>query len=389
MKPRLVIVSSRFPFPLIKGDKLRMYHQIRHLSNEFSICLISLNDTDVSEKDKANLSSFCKEIHVFKLPKWRSVATSSLSFKHSHPIQVAYFYSKAIHLEMQKIIDAFDAELAYFQLVRTALYAKGLKIPKVLDYMDAFSTIALRDARYSSGIRRMVFNIEAQRLQNFEQEVSNWFDATTIISENDRQELDIPSIEVVTNGVDIEKFKPLDHDVIYDICFIGNLGYAPNQRAIEFLQKKILPRLKYKYPSLKVLIAGARPPIKIKDVANDYIDVKADLADIRDAYASAKIFVAPIFTGAGQQNKILEAMAMGLPCITSTVVNSSIKANHDEIMIGFSAEDFVSHILKLLNNQEVYKSYKDAALSFVRSNYSWKIQCDKLSIILHSVVKES
>jgi glycosyltransferase involved in cell wall biosynthesis len=389
MKPRLVIVSSRFPYPLIKGDKLRIYHQIKHLSKEFNICLISINDTEVPEAYRRELEAFCEEIHVFKLPKWKSIASSSLSFKHSYPIQVAYFYSKAIHTELLKIVDNFNADLAYFQLVRTALYSEGLNIPKVLDYMDAFSTIALRDARYSSGIRKAVFKNEAKRLQNFEQKVLDWYDATTIISDNDRQELNIPSIHVITNGVDVNKFKPIDQKQKYDVCFIGNLGYAPNQRALQFMHKKILPGLKFKYPSLKVLIAGARPPLKIKDLANDYIDIKADLLDIREAYASAKVFVAPIFTGAGQQNKILEAMAMGLPCVTSTVVNSSIKANSEEILIGFSAEDFISHTLRLLKDDELYNSYKNAALSFVRTNYSWKIQGDKLSSILHSVLKES
>ncbi len=385
----MVIVCSRFPFPLVKGDKLRMYHQIRHLSSEFSICLICLNDTDVPEDHKSKLSTFCQEIHVFILPKWKSIANSSLSFKHTEPIQVRYFYSESIHREMRKVIDDFKPDLAYFQLLRTALYAQDLSVPKVLDYMDAFSTIALRDASYSSGIRKAVFKNEAKRLQQFEQKVLEWFDETTVISENDRLELNIPSVHIVTNGVDIQKYKPQDRKPTYDICFVGNLGYAPNQRAIYFLKKKILPSLRFKYPSLKVLIAGARPTLKIKDIANDYIDVQADLPDIRDAYASAKVFVAPIFTGAGQQNKILEAMAMGLPCVTSTIVNSSIKADQNEIMIGFSAKDFISHTLKLLRDEELYNLHRDAALSFVRSNYSWKVQGDKLSAILHSLIKES
>jgi len=382
-------MSSRFPYPLVKGDKLRMFHQIRFLSKEFSICLICLSSTDISEEDKSYLSPFCEEIHVFKISKWKSAVNSSLSFRHTHPIQVAYFYSKAVHKKIQHIVDRFDAHVAYFQLVRTALYAQDLKIPKVLDYMDAFSTIAKRDAQYSSGIRKIVFNIEAKRLHQFEQKVLDWFDSSTVISDNDRQELNIPSLEIVTNGVDVNYFRPSIRKPTYDICFIGNLGYVPNQRAIRFLKDKVLPGLKFKYPKLRVLIAGARPPVKIKDVANDYIDVMADLSDIRDAYSSAKIFVAPIFTGAGQQNKILEAMAMGLPCVASTIVNSSINANQDEILIGFSASDFISHSLRLLLNEDLYNSYKDNALAFVRSKYSWQVQAEKLSSILHSHIKES
>ncbi len=389
MKTRLVIVSSRFPYPLIKGDKLRLFHQIRFLAKEFSICLISISDVEVSADEKSHLSPFCEEIHVFRLAKWKSVANSSMSFKDSIPIQVAYFYTKKIHSEITSIINSYNPKLAYFQLVRTALYASDLQIPAVLDYMDAFSTIAERDASYSSILRKTVFGIEAKRLRSFERKVLDWFEETTIISENDKTELHNPAIHVITNGVDVNYFQPQEKQCKYDICFIGNLGYAPNQRAIYFLAQKIIPKLKFKRPDIKVLIAGARPSHKILELQNDCIDIKADLEDIREAYAESKVFVAPIFTGAGQQNKILEAMAMGLPCVTSTIVNSSIGASPDQIKIGFSITDFVNHTLDLLNNQELYVHQRQHALDFVKSKFSWEVQVEKLTAVLHSVLQKS
>ena len=389
MKTRLVIVSSRFPYPLIKGDKLRLFHQIRFLAKEFSICLISISDVEITDEEKSHLSPFCDEIHVFRLAKWKSIANCSVSFKDNLPIQVSYFYSKKIHKEITDVIKSFDPKLAYFQLVRTALYASDLNIPAVLDYMDSFSTIAQRDASYSSILRKIVFSIEARRLRLFERKVLDWFEETTIISENDKAELLNPTIHVITNGVDVNYFKPTKHGSTYDICFIGNLGYSPNQRAVNFLTNKIIPKLKFKYPTLKVLIAGARPSQHILDLQNETIDVKADLKDIREAYSESKIFVAPIFTGAGQQNKILEAMAMGLPCVTSTVVNSSIGASPDQIKIGFSNTDFVNHSLSLLNDVELYAKQRQHALEFVKSQFSWDVQAQKLTSILHSVLKDS
>ena len=137
------------------------------------------------------------------------------------------------------------------------------------------------------------------------------------------------------------------------------------------------------------MIAGARPSQNILDLQNETIDVKADLKDIRDAYAESKIFVAPIFTGAGQQNKILEAMAMGLPCVTSTIVNSSIGASLDQIKIGFSNTDFVNHCLLLINDVELYAKQRQHALEFVKSRFSWDVQAQKLTSVLHSVLKDS
>lgn len=358
------------------------------LSIVWDICLISISEHEVTENDRAELEKYCSEIHVFRLSKLKRTAGLSRNLLGKTPFQVSYFYDKNIHIAVKNIVKSFAPDLAYFQLIRTALYADDLDVPCVLDYMDSFSTIAKRDADLSSGVRKFIFANEAKRLQIFEKEISEQFIGKTIISESDKSLLGIPELKVISNGVDVNHFKPSGDIKEFDICFVGNLGYSPNQRAVEILVKKIMPRLLFKKPNITMLIAGARPSNKIKSLSSANISVMADLDDIRKAYSLSKVFVAPIFSGAGQQNKILEAMAMGLPCVTSSIVNSSINANHEEIKIGFSIEDFVKYTIGLLYDKNAYLEQQAKALQLVKRNYSWNSQVKKLDMFLRSFLNE-
>jgi len=372
----------------MKGDKLRLFHQIRMLSKHWNICLISISEHEVSVDQKAVLEKYCSEVHVFRLSKWSRSASMSKNLMSATPFQVSYFYNKGIHQSLKDIVARFRPDLAYFQLIRTALYAQDLGIPCVLDYMDSFSTIAKRDADLSSGVRKYIFATEAKRVHAFEKKIAENFAGKTIISENDKNLLGIPDLKVISNGVDVNHFKPTRDIKEFDICFVGNLGYSPNKRAAEILVKKIMPRLLFKKPDISLLIAGARPSNKVKSLSSSNISVMADLEDIRKAYCLSRVFVAPIFSGAGQQNKILEAMAMGLPCVTSSIVNSSIKASTEQIKIGFSIEDFVKCTIDLLYDKNAYLEQQAQALELVKSQYSWSSQVDKLDQYLRSFIKE-
>lgn len=383
---RIVVIASRFPYPIITGDRLRLYHQIKYLSQFHDIHLIAISKDAISELDQSPIKAFCEEVHIFQLPKSKRYVNVLAKGIGKLPFQVSYFYNNEIDKGIKRLISTIKPDLAYFQLVRTAPYAMDLELPTVMDYMDAFSTIAQRDADVSTGMRRNIFNIEARRLREYEKKIADSFDGKITISENDKKLLSIPNMATISNGVNVEYFQPSEGMKVYDICFIGNLGYAPNIRAIRYLVKEVIPRIAYKLPELRVLIAGARPDKKLYELANDVVDIKGPLDDIRIAYAASKIFIAPIFTGAGQQNKILEAMAMGLPCITTSIVNSSINASTDQIKIAFSKDDFIKFALRLLNSEELAASVRTEALDFVHKNFSWKVQGEKLDDYLKSVV---
>jgi polysaccharide biosynthesis protein PslH len=396
-------LTSRFPYPLEKGDKLRAFHQLKELSSVYEIILVSLSDVEVTESDLAALRPYCKAIEVLEINKWKVYLRLVQYFVSGKlPLQVAYFVDSKLKKQVAQIISTYNPDHIYCQLIRTAEYVKNASQPKTMDLMDAFSEGANRRLRDTRGIMHCFWKREAQLLKKYEQSIAPYFDHLTIISEQDKTSLSLnhPSFEVVPNGVDTaffisdlltcslktvgftDKSEPTKQ---YDIVFVGNMGYYPNIQAATYLVEQLLPQLNLIFPSLKVLIAGARPSAKIQSFANQQITVSGWIPDIRLAYGSAKILVAPLFQGSGQQNKILEAMSMSVPCITTTMVNNAIGAAHKEnILIADTPDEFVKYIRDMLQHPEKRNKIGNLGQVFVENNFSWKTACRKLAKIINS-----
>ncbi|MBK7425599.1 MAG: hypothetical protein IPI60_00465 [Saprospiraceae bacterium] len=144
---RIIIFTPRFPYPLEKGDKLRIYHQIRVLSAHAEVYLISLSHQEVPESQINELKQYCKEVHVIRLSIFAVFSQVLLGLLKGRSVSVSYFYSASAKNKMQQIVSAIKADVAYFQLIRMMPYAAVFKGYKVLDYMDAFSLGMKRRAK--------------------------------------------------------------------------------------------------------------------------------------------------------------------------------------------------------------------------------------------------
>jgi glycosyltransferase involved in cell wall biosynthesis len=149
------------------------------------------------------------------------------------------------------------------------------------------------------------------------------------------------------------------------------------------LVHQILPEILKIYPNIRIHIVGADTPQDIFALACENVLVSGFVEDIRTAYSEARIFVAPLFSGAGLQNKILEAMSMQIPCITTSIVNISVQAKMEsEILIANSAAEFISKIQLLLMSEELQTSISTQARKFVMENFCWDVANEKLNAIL-------
>lgn len=380
---KLFVVVSRVPYPLDKGDKLRAYHQIKELSKRHEIHLCCLDDNNTSLESINHLKSICKEVSILKLNKIKIYFNLFLALFSSKPFQVHYFYQFSAHRKLKQLIKSFKPDRIYCQLIRTAEYVKNEHdIVKTIDYMDAFSKGIDRRIE-TAGWLKPVFKEEAKRLLKYEHLIYDYFERHSIISEEDRQLIyhqNRNKIEIVTNGIDTDYFNPKLGNKIYDLIFVGNMSYAPNIAAVIFLVEKILPLLNQ---DTKVIIAGASPSKEVLKLASNNIKVTGWIEDIRDAYNNAKVFVAPLFIGTGLQNKLLEAMAMELPCITTDLVNSSLKAKPEiEIKLAKTAKDFAKDIKELLENEPSRELLGKKARLFVEKEYTWEESSKKLEVLI-------
>jgi sugar transferase (PEP-CTERM/EpsH1 system associated) len=385
---KLFVILSRVPYPLEKGDKLRAYHQLKELNKRHQVTLCCLSDVSINEDAKESLKEIADTFYIFRLKRWRTLFNLFFALFSRKPFQVMYFYQKPVHRAIRKLIDQVKPDHIYCQLIRTAEYAKSEhNYPKTLDYQDAFSKGIQRREEKASWPLRDIFTMEKNRLIAYENIIFEYFEACTIISDEDRRFIYHPErkdIAIISNGIDTDYFKPREAaEKKYDLVFIGNMSYPPNIETAEFIVNQVLPALSLTVKPIKLLLAGSSPHKRVKKLGqNQGVTVSGWIDDIREAYAAGTIFFAPMQIGTGLQNKLLEAMSMGLPCITSELASRSIRAEVDkELLVGNSLQDYTALIGKLLKSEHYRDEIGRSGREFVKNRFSWQesvFQLEKL-----------
>lgn len=385
---KLLVLSSRFPYPLHKGDKLRLYYQLIDLSKHFEIILFSISDEKIPKEYVDHLASFCKAVYVEPLSKAVIIKNVVKGILKSIPIHVSYFYDVAIQLKLDEVIETQKPDIIYCQLIRTSEYARGCKLPKHLDFMDCFSVNSLKRSEVSSFPLNFIWKREASQVKKYEHSISNEFNSYSIISEEDKKRIGLSThtIAVVPNGISdyflAATIQDQNRDI--DILFTGNLSYYSNIDAIRFILHELIPSFNQ---SLKIAIVGAYPTHEIKNLINNHLNVTLyeNVNDIRSYYLRAKVFLAPITKGTGMQNKVLEAISCGCIVICSQEVKDGLGFEVNTKITASTIPEYTDSILWHLSHFESTLDARIKSKDYIAKNYNWPIQNQKLIDLLKSI----
>ena len=380
---KILILLSRVPYPLDKGDKLRAFNQIKQLSKKHQLILFALNDKKLDDKALDELKKYCSAISIIKFSKFTIFLNLIRALFNGKPLQVGYFYFNKAQKKVNMLVAKHQPDHIYCQLIRTAEYAKPFaNIPKTLDYMDVFSKGMERRKSMEPFYWKPILWLEHRRLLRYERTIFSFFNNKTIISEQDKNLIQHPKkqeIKVVRNGVDTSYFKAIPFEKEFELLFNGNMNYPPNIESVEYLVTKIMPLVWKKLPRVRLLISGASPSKKVLALESKRVIISGWVDDIRENFAKSKILVAPMLTSIGLQNKLLEAMAMQLPCITSTLANNALGAKQNEqIMVADSPEQFAQNIIELLKDEAKAKKIAANGYKFVINNFNWQSATSEL-----------
>lgn len=381
---------SRIPWPLEKGDKLRAYNQIKCLAKNHEVILCALNDDTKVDKMKAfaALQPYCASVNFIDIRKPGILFNLMRAFLTGMPMQCGYFFNSRAKAKVHRLIAKYKPDMLFGQLLRVAPYLIDENTPKMLDYQDVFSMGMKRRMDVALCVKKPVFRMEYNRLRRYEREVFDRFDVKTIICDADRKFIDHErrdEILIVPNGVDHQYYTPRECEKKYDVVFSGNMSYPPNIDAVEYMSREILPIVWKTLPNTTFYAAGATPDARVKNCANDRIIISGWLDDMREAYAHSRVFIAPMRIGTGLQNKLLEAMSMGLPSITTPLANDSLGAeNGNEILVGNNAEELAQHIITLLTDNDKARRIAQAGFDFTNRVYDW----DKATRIMEDAMKK-
>ena len=388
----MVVTLSRIPFPLEKGDKLRAYHQIKSMieaGNEVHvICLHFEKATSNQIQALQKLGGHWYFISLSKVLIPLSLLNGIWS---QQPWQVLLFHQRNAHRQLQTLVEQIHPDVIYSQMIRTSEYTKNFhEIPKTLDYMDALSLGLKKRWKKSHWLTQWFWKDEFERVSKYEKVISHYFDQITIISQKDANSIEIPDgkkFDIISNGIDFEFFIPRKTSKENAIIFTGNMNYPPNVDAALRLGLMIMPLLWKKLPEVKLIIAGAEPHRTLYQSLKDpRIEITGWMDDIRMAYDRGSVFVAPMTLGSGMQNKILEALSMGLPVVCSDIAADAFDEEIRKILfVAGNDDEYVENIISILN-QEVHHQSDDVQ-SIIQSKFSWKKATEPLLSLLRSSLR--
>jgi glycosyltransferase involved in cell wall biosynthesis len=367
------------PYPPWRGDQLRAHHLLRVLAPRHDVtCAVLALRTPAAAASAAVRQL---GVAVETLPLGLAGAAPALlrGLFGKQPLQVALYERAGAERRLATLArGGFD--LVHAQLVRTVPYALGAAGagPLVVDLVDALSLGARRRARRTRGPARLLWQLEAARLQAYEAMVLGRAAVTTVVAPADAAALSRPgttSVEVVPNGVELPVAPgPEAPGVPGRIVFAGNLGYFPNADAADWLAGDILPRVRARHPGAHLCLVGARPVRRVRRLAGlPAVSVRADVPDLAAEVAQATVVVVPMRAGAGLQNKVLEALAAARAVVTTSMVAGAIGlVDGEHALVADDAPGLAVATARLLGDPELAERLGRQGRALVASRYTWE-----------------
>ncbi|MES2704584.1 MAG: glycosyltransferase [Bacteroidota bacterium] len=393
---KILFLANRVPYPPYRGDKLKIYNLARRLKDRHELHLLTFAQTKEDLGYKEELEKIFKEVHFVYLPKWKSAMNCLKGGVDSKPLQVLYFQSGEMQAQLDGLLARHSYDAIHVQHLRMSPYlAKRKDLPRILDLPDAFSLYWERRKTVKRGMLTTIFeNIEQKRVLKYEQVLEDYNLALTCSAEDLaylKNTHNTGNLRLLPNGVDLQTFAARGHDYTHGhtILFTGNMDYAPNVDAVVYFTETVLPRIKAKCPQVKFVIAGQRPVKKVADLASEDVQVTGFVKDLAEMYNSASVVVAPLRFGAGTQNKVLEAMAMGVPVVCSHIGfgGLGIESGQGAIM-QTDPVAFAESVISLLSSAEMRERVGREGMRVIRERFDWDIVAKTLEGYFEEVRKK-
>ena len=390
---KILFVANRMPFPPYRGDKLKIYNLMGELIDKHEIHLLTIaenqQDLDSIEpllKPLGKSAKIISRIEYIYRPLWVSAFFTFLGTFTRKPFQIAFFQSRKFKKKLKSLLEAEKYDAIHVQHIRMAQYFEGLdKSNVILDLPDAFSLYWQRRRDQSQHFLQKLFaSTEFNRLFKFEQEMIPQFAKTLVCSTVDQEFLKQSTganVELLENGVDINQFYPRnDIDFVNGrILFTGNMSYAPNIDALHYFMVEIWPSVLDAFPEATFVIAGQKPGNWIQSLASDKVTVTGFVEDLAKEYASANVVISPLRIGAGTQNKVLEALSMNVPVVSTEVGYKGLGLETGEgVIVAKNPTGFSDGILKILNDHTFRSELGQKGGEKIRTRFSWQGIAKKL-----------
>ncbi len=376
---RIFFVCRRVPFPPDRGDRIATYHQIRHLAQRHEVHVFSLADSREDMASATRLRDCTAGVTAVSLSPLRGALRALRAVLGAGPLSAAMLRETELCRLIRRRFSELRPDLIMVYGSNMAQYAESLlDVRRIMQFADLNSRKWRDYAARSALPMRLIYALEARRLLDYERHVALTFSHAVVCTPEEADDFAalIPGtpVSVVPNGVDLAYFAP--GGVAKDPCslvFTGVMEYRPNVDAVSWFCADILPLVRQQVPNATLTICGNRPATAVQRLAGIAgVTVTGRVPDVRPYLHRAEVFVAPLRLARGIQNKVLEAMAMGLPVVSSRIAwRPTALQEGDGIVAADRADDFAAHIVRLLQDPRYREAMGRRARAAMERNYAW------------------
>ena len=373
----VLLISRCPPYPLHLGDRLILWHLARELSGRgYVIDLLALYDRDEDREQVDEYRAYFRHIELFREPRrgtlsyLRRIINRGGRFATSAEMS----FCPPLWRKIAESLGRNDYDLVHcFGSVSVyEFHPLFAELPNVITPYESHALYLASAARQGDLGARLRLPLARQ----FERFMFSPYDRTVVISEADKVMLESLSpelaIDVIPNGIELERFRA--RDTVRDentLLFVGNYGYEPNQDAVRVLVERVLPAVREARPKTRLQLVGVNPPDWMRALASETIEVTGAVPDVAPYLARATVFVCPLRIGAGLKNKVLEALAMGIPVVATPLSVEGIDVRAGETAIIAPLELIAEKTIQLLEDAALRERLSATGRALIESKYSW------------------
>lgn len=380
----LLFLALEPPYPPNDGGRIRTFNILKEVARQHKITLVTFADPVRDGERLEPLREFCSEVLAVHrpTPPQRNLIDKLRDLRARYPVALAEYASIEMQAALKRLADSGRFEVAHVDQIYLAQYADDLApLPAVLTHHNVEAigqrrALQSRCDRYSP--RWWAAWLEYRRWRRFELATSRRFDALAVVSPQEavyfKTHVTDVSIFIVPNGVDTSYFQPMHQPTNETtLLYTGRMDYLPNVDAMLWFCQEILPLIRGKQPQATLTIVGRDPVPEVQALANlPGVIVTGTVTDVRPYFTQAAVYITPLRLGAGTRLKVLEAMAMGIPVVSTRLGCEGLEVSSGEdIVIADEAECFAAEVVRLLGDTTAQTVLSGRARQTVEQRYDW------------------
>jgi sugar transferase (PEP-CTERM/EpsH1 system associated) len=389
---KILYVCHRFPYPPKRGGKIRPFNMIRHLAEQHEVTVASLVRSEAEAEEGRGIAPFCHRFEMARVHNPAQALRMVGRLPTPTPSSFGYFHSAHLAAAIAGLVRETRFDLIFVHCSSVAGYVANVReVPKILDFGDMDSQKWLEYGEYKPWPLSLGYRLEGHKLVAAEKRLARAFDLCTATTRAEWETLESYGTGAATdwfpNGVDSVYFAP--DDTPYDpdtLSFVGRMDYFPNQDCMADFCERTWPLVRERRPDAKLLIVGADPSPAMRALGErPGVAVTGSVPDVRGYLRRSAAMVAPLRIARGTQNKILEAMATGVPVVTSSIAAGGVDARRDEhFAVADTPEALAAAALRIMDDRAERARLAQAGRARMLSHHAWPASMARLDRIIES-----